>query len=76
MESNDILYSFIDDLYNSINDLENNDSYCKRILKKQKINNYYYISNIIIEDSDEYEMKLDENHKFQRKPYKKWGLKK
>jgi hypothetical protein len=74
MENNDIFYSFANDLINSINDLGNNDSYCKRYSKRQKITDNYYINFFLIEDVDDEYLNINEND-FQRKPYKKWRIK-
>lgn len=72
MENDNIFKSFTNDLTEIIFNIDDN-SYYERCTKKQKINEFYYISNkeLIIDDSDD---NFIINYNFQRKPYKKWGL--
>ena len=72
MENDNIFKSFTNDLTELIFNIDDN-LYYERYTKKQKINEFYYISKEpIIDDSD---INFIINHNFQRKPYKKWGLK-
>jgi len=77
MENDNIFKSFTNDLTELISDISDN-SFCQRFAKKQKINEFYYISNseIIIDDYDiNPNINIYINYNFQRKPYKKWCLK-
>lgn len=72
MENDKIFKSFTNDLTESITNIEDG-SYYERFIKKQKINEYYYITKSeSVDDSDNV---FIINYYFQRKPYKKWGLK-
>lgn len=72
MENDNIFRSFTNELTELINNIEE-DSYYERFTKKQKINEFYYITKT--ESVEDYDNEFIINYYFQRKPYKKWGLK-